>query len=107
LLDGLEEEGIVGRIADTLDRRGKFVRCTEKGLAALRDGDRIKFAIEARYRKHIGRARFAALMDALRNLESKHEPHEAVDAPLEEPGIMIAARGNPLHRLISFFKRPP
>jgi hypothetical protein len=51
----------------------------------LRDGDRIKFAIEARYRKHIGRARFAALMDALRDLESKHEPHEAVDAQPEGP----------------------
>jgi DNA-binding MarR family transcriptional regulator len=81
LLDGLEGEGIVERVADTLDRRGKFVRYTEKGLAALRDGDRIKFEIEAHYRKRIGDAEFAGLMSALRALESKREPHEGADAP--------------------------
>ncbi|HEV2507014.1 MAG TPA: MarR family transcriptional regulator [Mesorhizobium sp.] len=75
LLDGLEEEGIVERIADASDRRGKFVRYTQKGLAALRDGDRIKQEIEKRYRLHIGERRFAALMDALRALEANDGQH--------------------------------
>jgi DNA-binding MarR family transcriptional regulator len=70
LLDGLEAEGVVERIADPDDRRGKIVRFTEKGLSALRDGDRIKREIEEDYERRIGSARFAALMDALRALEA-------------------------------------
>lgn len=68
LLDGLEAEGVIERVADTQDRRGKIVRYTAKGLSALRDGDRIKREIERRYAERIGPDRFAALMDALRAL---------------------------------------
>jgi DNA-binding MarR family transcriptional regulator len=69
LLDGLEAEGIVERVADPLDGRGNLVRYTAKGLQALRDGDRIKRDIEEQYRKRIGAERFDALMDALRALD--------------------------------------
>ena len=72
ILDGLEAEGIVERVADPVDGRGKYVRYTEKGLDALRRGDRIKREIEKRYERKIGAGRFAALMDALRALHSKH-----------------------------------
>jgi DNA-binding MarR family transcriptional regulator len=70
LLDGLEAEGIVERVADPLDRRGNLVRYTEKGLQALRDGDRIKRDIEEQYRERIGAERFDQLMDALRALDT-------------------------------------
>lgn len=70
LLDGLEAEGVVERVADPDDRRGKFVRFTVKGTSALRDGDRIKREIEENYERRIGSARFAALMDALRALQA-------------------------------------
>ena len=71
ILDGLEAEGIVERVADPADGRGKFVRYTPQGLQALRDGDRIKREIEKRYERKIGAARLAALMDALRALDLK------------------------------------
>ncbi|MEQ1953836.1 MarR family winged helix-turn-helix transcriptional regulator [Mesorhizobium sp. CN2-181] len=69
LLDGLEAEGVVERLPDPRDGRGKLVCYTEKGLAALRDGDRIKREIERRYVARLGEARFATLMDALRALD--------------------------------------
>jgi DNA-binding MarR family transcriptional regulator len=72
VLDGLEAEGVVERVPDPKDGRGKYVRYTEKGLDALREGDRIKREIEKRYECKIGADRFAALMDALRALDSKH-----------------------------------
>jgi DNA-binding MarR family transcriptional regulator len=70
LLDGLETEGVLERLPDPSDGRGKLVRYTRKGLDALRDGDRIKLQIEQSYVDRIGRHRFAALMDALRTLDA-------------------------------------
>ena len=70
LLDGLEAEGVVQRLPDPRDGRGKLVGYTSKGLDALRDGDRIKLQIERRYIERIGQQHFAALMDALRALEA-------------------------------------
>ena len=74
LLDGLEAEGVVERLPDPRDGRGKLVRYTPKGLAALRDGDRTKREIEQRWIECIGQARFSALMDALRALEARVHP---------------------------------
>lgn len=68
LLDGLEVEGVIVRAADPEDKRGKLVLYTEKGLAALDDGDRLKLDIEKRYRDHLGEGAFEALMAALRGL---------------------------------------
>ena len=68
LLDGLEAEGIVERLPDPLDGRGRLVRYTSSGLAALRDGDRIKVEIERAWTGRIGRERFSALMAGLRAL---------------------------------------
>jgi DNA-binding MarR family transcriptional regulator len=70
LLDGLEAEGVVERLADPRDGRGKLVRYTRKGLDALRDGDRIKLRIEQNYIARIGQQPFAALMGALRALDA-------------------------------------
>lgn len=68
VLDGLEGEGIVERVADPDDGRGRIVRFTEKGLRALHDGDRIKGEIEKRYVERLGPDRFAMLMETLRSL---------------------------------------
>ena len=81
LLDGLEAEGVLERLPDPRDRRGKLVRYTRKGLDALRDGDRIKLQIERGYIDRIGEQRFAALMDALRALDAGQG-----DASGEAPG---------------------
>jgi DNA-binding MarR family transcriptional regulator len=45
-LDELEARGIVRRELDPEDRRGRIVRYTRAGQAALADGDRIKRNIE-------------------------------------------------------------
>lgn len=72
LLDGLEAEGVIERAPDPHDKRGKLVCYTARGLAALRDGDRIKLDIERRYRERLGEGGFDALMAALRALD--HDP---------------------------------
>lgn len=65
LLDGLEAEGIIERGPDPVDNRGRFIRYTAKGLAALEQGDGIKFRIEQRYARLLGKEPFAALMRGL------------------------------------------
>lgn len=71
LLDGLEADGVVERAADPRDGRSKIVMHTPKGLAAMRDGNRIKSEIEKAYRERLGDNRFTALMDALRALDQR------------------------------------
>lgn len=68
LLDGLETEGVIARLPDPEDKRGKLVHYTQRGLAALGDGDRIKLEIERGYRDRLGQGPFEALMAALRGL---------------------------------------
>ena len=68
MLDGLEAEGVIARVPDPGDRRGRLVRYTDRGRAALRDADRVKAEIERRYAQRIGPDRMAALSEALRAL---------------------------------------
>lgn len=65
LLDGLEAERVIERVPDPKDSRGKIVRYTPKGLAALADGDDIKLALHQRMLEKVGKQKFAAMMDAL------------------------------------------
>jgi len=65
LVDGLEAEGVLERIADPGDKRGRILRHTAKGRAALDDADRIKTEIESRYRARLGEDRFRLLFEAL------------------------------------------
>lgn len=83
LLDGLEAEGIVERLPDPHDGRGKLVSYTRKGLDALRDGDRVKMEIERRYVDRIGEERFTALMGALRALVAGQAAAMDEDAGVE------------------------
>ena len=83
LLDGLEAEGIVERLPDPQDGRGKLVRYTRKGLDALRDGDRVKMEIERGYIGRIGEERFTALMSALWALAAEQAAAMGEDAGAE------------------------
>lgn len=75
LIDGLEEDGILERIADPDDKRGRIIRLTEKGRAAMKDANRIKLEIEAGYRACIGDAEFARLSELLGKLrQSRGNP---------------------------------
>ena len=68
LVDGLEEEGILERVADPDDGRGRVVRLTDRGRAAMKDANRIKLEIEAGYRAGMGDADFARLSELLGKL---------------------------------------
>ena len=54
MLDGLERHGVIIREVDPADKRGRIIRLTEKGQAALADADRIKMELSARYRDKLG-----------------------------------------------------
>ena len=68
LVDELVAEGIVERVPDPEDGRGKIVRLLPKGIKAIADGNAVKLEIEARYRTEVGVDRLVALnatLDAL------------------------------------------
>jgi DNA-binding MarR family transcriptional regulator len=68
LVDELVADGIVERVPDPEDGRGKIVRLLPKGIKAIADGNAVKLEIEARYRAEVGADRFAVLnatLDAL------------------------------------------
>jgi DNA-binding MarR family transcriptional regulator len=54
LLDQLEEQGVVARVADPTDGRARRVVLTELGLRDFAERNRVKRAIEARYRERLG-----------------------------------------------------
>lgn len=67
-VDELVADGILMRVPDATDARAKRVLLTPAGEAAMRDADRIKTEIEARWRSEIGEEAFAALDAGLRRL---------------------------------------
>ncbi|MEO0363222.1 MAG: MarR family transcriptional regulator, partial [Pseudomonadota bacterium] len=73
LVDDLEKAGIVERIADPDDRRGKIVRFTEKGTIARRDAARVKARIEAEMRAELGDEAFERLYELLRRVAPDRE----------------------------------
>lgn len=68
LLDGLEADGIIARVASDEDRRSKRVVYTAKGRASVRDALDVKRAIEAEYRARLGDSAFESLRAALATL---------------------------------------
>ncbi len=67
-VDGLVADGVVERRADPADARARWVVLTARGRAVHADADRIKRAIEAEWRKRLGKSAFAALRGALRDI---------------------------------------
>ncbi len=68
LVDGLEADGVVRRVPDPRDRRGKRVVYTAKGRAALRDAVEIKRTLERELRDRLGERAFAQLRATLRQV---------------------------------------
>jgi DNA-binding MarR family transcriptional regulator len=73
-VDELVADGILRRLPDGEDARARRLSLTEAGHAAMRDADRIKAEIEARWRDKIGTAAFAALDEALRAAIAPERP---------------------------------
>ena len=67
-VDELVKDGIVMRTPDDSDARARVIRLTPAGEAAMRDADRIKLEIEARWRERLGDDGFATLDSALRRV---------------------------------------
>ena len=65
LIQDLEAEGIVERVPDPDDGRGKIVRLMEKGLAAQIDSAAAKRKVEATLRDRLGAAEFDSLSQTL------------------------------------------
>ncbi len=64
-IDRLESLGLVTRLPDPLDARGKIVVLTDQGKVLKSRANTVKLAIEADYRLLLGRKRFDALQGAL------------------------------------------
>jgi DNA-binding MarR family transcriptional regulator len=73
-VDELAADGILQREPDPGDARSRILRLTPQGLAAMRDADSIKRAIEARWRAALGEADFARLDALLRRLPAIPDP---------------------------------
>ena len=67
-VEALAGQGIVTRLPDARDARGKTVVLTAAGRAMMAEANAVKLAIEADYRARLGEAEFAALQAALRRL---------------------------------------
>ena len=72
-VDELVADGILMREKDETDARARWVRLTPAGEAAMRDADRIKGMIEARWRLDLGTQTFDQLDAALRTLIAARE----------------------------------
>lgn len=75
LIVDLETAGIVHREHDPDDGRGKIVRFTDKGLAAVKDSARAKRRVEADMRAQLGDADFQRLYDLLIKIGSDAPQH--------------------------------
>ncbi|MCU0903744.1 MAG: MarR family winged helix-turn-helix transcriptional regulator [Tabrizicola sp.] len=73
-VDELVADGILMRVPDEQDARARRLMLTEAGLAAMRDADRIKAEIEARWRDRLGSADFDRLDALLRQAVAKARP---------------------------------
>lgn len=67
-VDELVADGILMRTPDETDARARRVVLTKAGTVAMRDADRIKAEIEARWRARLGSAEFDQLEALLRRV---------------------------------------
>jgi len=70
-VDELVTEGVVERVPDPDDGRGKLVRLTALGVASITEGNAVKREIERRYRRRLGVQRFEALNTMLDELAAE------------------------------------
>ena len=67
-VDELVAEGIVERISDPQDRRGRIVLFTQRGRDVLADANEVKRRVEDGFRRRLGAGRFRELVGALKDL---------------------------------------
>ena len=67
-IDELVEDGIVARIRDPDDGRGRIVVFTARGRQVLADANAVKQRVEERFRRKLGAERFRDLVAALKDL---------------------------------------
>ncbi len=67
-VDELVADGIVERIRDPEDGRGRIVVFTARGRRVLADANGIKRRVEERFRRKLGAERFRQLVGALKDL---------------------------------------
>ena len=67
-IDELVEDGIVERIRDPDDGRGRIVVFTARGRQVLADANAVKQRVEERFRRKLGAERFRDLVAALKDL---------------------------------------
>lgn len=72
-VDGLVADGLVERVLDPADARGRIVTFTRNGLSVLAAANRAKKAIEADYVTRLGTAHFRQLSEALAELNKSLE----------------------------------
>ena len=70
LLKELEDDGIIDRIADPEDGRGRIVKLSPKGLQAMQDAAKAKAVVEVRIRKTLGDKGFGQLQSLLTKIGS-------------------------------------
>jgi DNA-binding MarR family transcriptional regulator len=73
-LDGLEADGIVVRVADAEDRRGRRVEFTKAGRRALVAIDAVKGEVEDDLARQLGAGQMVALKSALRTIFAQADP---------------------------------
>ena len=67
-IDELVADGIVERIRDPEDGRGRIVVFTARGRQVLADANAVKQRVEERFRRKLGAERFRQLVGALKDL---------------------------------------
>lgn len=77
LVDDLEREGVVERVADPADARAKLIRWTAKGKRALLHGLGVLAELERELGARVGARRLAQLADILEDLIAAVEQQEA------------------------------
>lgn len=74
LIQDLEQAGIVHRVPDPEDGRGKIVKFTQAGLDAQRDSAKVKRAVEDELRAQLGKDDFETLFRLLGSIGSGRTP---------------------------------
>jgi len=75
LVDQLEKDGYVERVADPRDARARLIRFTAKGHAVIAVARVVQEGIEQEWRDHLGEQRSRALVEALVDLRRLTDPY--------------------------------
>ncbi|GAA2746923.1 hypothetical protein GCM10009868_34290 [Terrabacter aerolatus] len=75
LVDQLERDGYVERVADPRDARARLIRFTPKGHEVIALARQVQDAVEDEWREHLGERRSRALLEALLALRPLTDPY--------------------------------